>query len=318
MNNELQEYPHKRFNPLTGEWILVSPHRTKRPWQGKQEKKATDRLPAYDPKCYLCPGNERNQGAANPDYEKTFVFDNDFPSLLAESIPEICDDDDLFKAEPETGTCRVICFSPRHDLTISRMKPADVRKVVDIWCEQFSELEAHEDIGYVQIFENRGDIMGCSNPHPHGQIWATKSVPLIPEKEDQKQKEYLQKKNDCLLCRYVQRELTSGDRVVFENDSFAALVPFWAVWPFETMLLPKQHMGAIIDMNSKQKMILLILWYEWEFVLIIFLKHLSPTQWDCINAPHTKATQTIGTGISIIILRYCALLQCVSLWSATK
>lgn len=199
------------------------------------------------------PRKRRNQGAANPDYEKTFVFDNDFPSLLAESISEICDDDDLFKAEPETGTCRVICFSPRHDLTISRMKPADVRKVVDIWCEQFSELEAHEDIGYVQIFENRGDIMGCSNPHPHGQIWATKSVPLIPEKEDQKQKEYLQKKNDCLLCRYVQRELTSGDRVVFENDSFAALVPFWAVWPFETMLLPKQHMGAIIDMNSKQK-----------------------------------------------------------------
>lgn len=253
MKNELQDSPHKRFNPLTGEWVLVSPHRTKRPWQGRQEKNEVDRLPDYDPKCYLCPGNVRNQGEINPNYKDIFVFDNDFPSILEDSITETCDEDGLFHAKPETGICRVICFSPRHDLTLSRMKPEAVRKVVDTWCEQFIELETRKDIGYVQIFENRGDIMGCSNPHPHGQIWATKSIPLIPEKEDHRQKEYQQNKNDCLLCRYASRELESGERVIFENDSFAALVPFWAVWPFETMLLPKKHMGAITDMDGKQK-----------------------------------------------------------------
>ncbi len=253
MNDVFQDYPHRRFNPLTGEWVLVSPHRTKRPWQGRQEDANVSSLPAYDKNCYLCPGNTRNQGVVNPDYKDIFVFDNDFPSLLEESITPSCDSDDLFRVEPETGICRVICFSPRHDLTLSRMNPLDVRKVVDVWCDQFIELSDREDIGYVQIFENRGDIMGCSNPHPHGQIWATRSVPMIPSKEDNRQKEYLGEKEQCMLCRYVERELESGERIVFENDSFVALVPFWAVWPFETMLLPKHHMGAVTDMSDSQK-----------------------------------------------------------------
>ncbi|SDL52337.1 UTP-hexose-1-phosphate uridylyltransferase /UDP-glucose-hexose-1-phosphate uridylyltransferase [Maridesulfovibrio ferrireducens] len=253
MINKLQDLPHKRFNPLTGEWVLVSPHRTKRPWQGRQESTQTNILPSYDPKCYLCPGNVRNQGATNPDYKDVFVFDNDFPSLLEESVNESCDQDELFQVEPESGVCRVVCFSPRHDLTLSRMTPDAVRKVVDIWCDQFTELSARKDIGYVQIFENRGDIMGCSNPHPHCQVWATRSVPTIPANEDIRQEKYLREKDQCLLCRYVERELKSGERVVFENDSFVALVPFWAVWPFETMLLPKAHMGAITDMNDSQK-----------------------------------------------------------------
>ncbi len=253
MSKEFQDHPHKRFNPLTGEWVLVSPHRTKRPWQGKQEKTSADTLPSYDGKCYLCPGNTRNQGASNPDYPDVFIFDNDFPALLNDSVSPQSDSDDLFKIEPESGTCRVVCFSPRHDLTISRMERKGVRKVVDAWCDQYADLSAREDIGYVQIFENRGDIMGCSNPHPHGQIWATRSVPVIPETEDKRQQEYLESKGKCLLCRYTEREQENKERVVFENDSFIALVPFWAVWPFETILLPKAHMGAITNMTPTQR-----------------------------------------------------------------
>ena len=253
MSNNFQDYPHKRFNLLTGEWVLVSPHRTKRPWQGKQEKPSRNTLPRYDDKCYLCPGNTRNQGASNPDYKDVFIFDNDFPALLHESVDGFSDEDNLFKVEPESGICRVVCFSPRHDLTISRMQPANVRKVVDAWCDQYEDLGEREDIGYVQIFENRGDIMGCSNPHPHGQIWATNSIPVIPEAEDKRQQEYLTEKGQCLLCRYVERELENKERIIFENDSFVALVPFWAVWPFEVMLLPKAHMGAITDMTPDQR-----------------------------------------------------------------
>ena len=253
MSKEFQDYPHKRFNPLTGEWVLVSPHRTKRPWQGKQEKTSANTLPSYDENCYLCPGNHRNQGTSNPNYSDVFIFDNDFPALLPDSVSPLSDHDDLFKIAPESGICRVVCFSPRHDLTLSRMKLEGVRKIVDAWCDQFAELGAREDIGYVQIFENRGDIMGCSNPHPHGQIWATRSVPVIPETEDKHQFEYLDTKGECLLCRYVDRELKNKERIIFENEYFIALAPFWAVWPFETMLLPKAHMGAITDMTPAQR-----------------------------------------------------------------
>ncbi len=251
-----KDQPHRRFNQLTGEWVLVSPHRTKRPWQGQQEEPDMATLPEHDSDCYLCPGNERAGGAINPDYEDTYVFTNDFAALLPVSsdTSEITEQkDDLLIAEPEPGVCRVICYSPRHDMSIPRMGIDCAEKVVNVWCREFAELGARDDIGHVQIFENRGGVMGCSNPHPHGQIWATGSTPMLPGLEHQRQNRHLLDKGECLLCRYLRRELESGERLVFENDSFAVIVPFWAVWPFETMILPKVHMGTILDMSAKQR-----------------------------------------------------------------
>lgn len=250
--------PHRRFNQLTGEWVLVSPHRTKRPWQGQQEEPDMAGLPEHDETCYLCPGNARAGGEVNPDYADTFVFTNDFAALLPESSSEISSDevppaDDLLVAEPETGICRVICYSPRHDLSMALLGVWRAKKVVDIWCEQFEELTGRDDIGYIQIFENRGSVMGCSNPHPHGQIWATKNVPMFPAMEDSRQAGHLADKGECLLCRYLKRELADGERVIFENESFVVLIPFWAFWPFETMILPKLHMGSILEMNGQQR-----------------------------------------------------------------
>lgn len=247
------DQPHRRLNQLTGEWVMVSPHRTKRPWQGQQEEADRSTLPEFDPGCYLCPGNERAGGAVNPDYDGTFVFTNDFAALLPDNPDDTPYDDGLLVAEPEPGICRVICYSPRHDLNMARMGVARVEKVVDVWREEYAGLGARDDIGYVQIFENRGSIMGCSNPHPHGQIWATGSVPMYPRMEDERQKVHLDEQGECLLCRYLKRELSGGERVVFENDSFAVVVPFWAVWPFETLLLPKEHMGSIRKVGYKER-----------------------------------------------------------------
>lgn len=247
------DHPHRRLNQLTGEWVLVSPHRTKRPWQGQEEAADMTTLPRHDAGCYLCPGNERAGGAVNPDYDETFVFTNDFASLLPPPDDTPPPSDDLLVAEPETGECRVICYSPRHDLNMARLGTERVEKVVDLWCREFAELSARDDIGYVQIFENRGAVMGCSNPHPHGQIWATRSVPMIPSMEVARQKAHLEEQGECLLCRYLRRELESGERLVAQNDSFAALVPFWAVWPFETMILPKAHMADILAMDGAQR-----------------------------------------------------------------
>ncbi|BCS89604.1 UDP-glucose--hexose-1-phosphate uridylyltransferase [Pseudodesulfovibrio sediminis] len=251
-----EESPHRRLNQLTGEWVLVSPHRTKRPWQGQQEKPDMATLPTHDPECYLCPGNERAGGAVNPEYAYTFVFTNDFASLLPD-MPvgdfETSSADDLLVAEPETGVCRVICYSPRHDLTMARLGVGQARKVVDLWCEEFEELGNRDTIGHVQIFENRGAVMGCSNPHPHGQIWATRNVPMFPAAEDLRQDAYMKEHDGCLLCRYLETELAKGDRIIFENDSFVVLVPFWATWPFETMILPKEHMGSILAMSPAQR-----------------------------------------------------------------
>jgi len=249
---DLQSSPHRRFNPLLREWVLVSPQRTQRPWQGQIEKVAGESLPQYDPQCYLCPGNSRAGSQRNPSYHGTFVFENDFAALQPD-VPQISLDEKnkgLLVAQSETGICRVVCFSPRHDLTLARMSVNEIRSVVDVWADQFQELGSRPDINYVQIFENRGAMMGCSNPHPHGQIWANATVPNEPHKEQAALIEYSKQNGCCLLCDYLQLEQSAGDRLVCENKKFLVVVPFWAVWPFEALLLSKRH---IADMRALQE-----------------------------------------------------------------
>jgi len=248
----LQEVPHRRFNPLTREWVLVSPHRTKRPWLGKIEKAAPDNLLAYDPTCYLCPGNERAEGARNPKYTSTFIFENDFAALLADAPSFDLNEGDLLVARGERGICRVICFSPRHDLTIPRMSLGEICEVIRVWTEESRRLGAIDWARYVQIFENRGALMGASNPHPHCQIWANASLPVLPEKELVSFREYQRKKNSCLLCDYLQLELQHRERVICENDGFAIVTPFWAVWPFETLLVSKRHFASMEDLAGRE------------------------------------------------------------------
>jgi len=245
---DLQEHPHRRYNPLTREWILVSPHRTKRPWQGQVEKSAETVLDHYDPECYLCPGNTRAGGHRNPDYKSTFAFDNDFAALLPDTTGEEQDRNGLLVARGERGICRVICFSPRHDLTLARMETGDIRNVVDAWTEEFRGLGGRPAIGYVQIFENRGEMMGASNPHPHCQIWASGSLPNEAAKEQVSFRDH----GVCLLCDYLALERRAAERVVFENDHFAVLVPFWALWPFETLVLAKRHVTAMDEFTSSE------------------------------------------------------------------
>ena len=249
----LTEYPHRRYNPLTGDWVLVSPHRTKRPWQGHQEKAQVEEKPSYDPHCYLCPGNSRAGGITNPDYRDTFVFVNDFSALLEDAPTDRMDEDNLFIAHSERGVCKVICFSPRHDLTLPLMEVEDIRRVVDVWEEEYRLLGEKEFINYVQIFENRGATMGCSNPHPHGQIWSNETIPQIPQQETNMQRHYLETHQNCLLCDYVKKETERGERIVVANDSFVALIPFWAVWPFETMVLPRRHVASLSDLSESER-----------------------------------------------------------------
>ena len=241
--------PHRRFNPLTREWVLVSPHRTDRPWQGQVEDRSVVRQPEYDPKCYLCPGNERAGGVHNPAYSSTFVFDNDFAALKP-GTPPARFEDGLLIAESEPGICRVICFSPRHDLTVANMELADLRRVVDVWTEQYLDLGAMPSINYVQIFENRGAMMGASNPHPHCQIWSNHTIPNEPAKETAAQSAWRELMGICLLCEYMRREQQSGERIVDENDAFLTVVPFWAVWPFEIMVLPKRHVTGVDQLSD--------------------------------------------------------------------
>ncbi|MGD0764316.1 MAG: UDP-glucose--hexose-1-phosphate uridylyltransferase [Roseiarcus sp.] len=243
---------HRRLNPLTREWVLVSPQRTQRPWQGQIERSAQPAALRYDPECYLCPGNRRAHGEANPDYPHTFVFANDFPALRADARGEAVDRGGLIVAEAESGFCRVVCFSPRHDLTLPRMTGQEIERVVEAWTEQYRELGGLETINWVQIFENRGAMMGASNPHPHCQIWACQSLPNEAAKELASQTAYRAKRGGCLLCDYLKLELASGERIVCENEHFVALAPFWAVWPFETMVLPRRHFGAFDEMSAAE------------------------------------------------------------------
>jgi UDPglucose--hexose-1-phosphate uridylyltransferase len=251
---KLTEDPHRRLNPLTNEWVLVSPHRAGRPWQGQLEKVHVHQEPAYDPTCYLCPGNSRVGGVVNPRYAGTFVFDNDFAALKPSIRRDRVDLESrgLIVAEGEPGICRVICFSPRHDLTLSTMQPKEVESVILTWTEQFQELAAMPEINHVQIFENRGSAMGASNPHPHCQIWSTSSVPEIPAKELACQKSYFERHQTCLLCDYLHLETQQHVRLVAENQGFVALVPFWAVWPFEVLICSRRHLGKLPELEGEE------------------------------------------------------------------
>ena len=232
--------PHVRWNPLRREWVLVSPQRNARPWQGQRERAADPSAPAHDPDCYLCPRSQRAGGAINPDYRSTFVFDNDFPALLADTPPGQQHVGDLLIARAERGVCRVVCFSPRHDLTLSRMDRRAIRGVIDVWIDESRAIAAEPGIACVQIFENRGAAMGASNPHPHGQIWATATIPNEPAREQEAFREWHDARGTCLLCDYLALERARDERIVFESDAFTVLVPFWAVWPFETIVLSRR------------------------------------------------------------------------------
>lgn len=253
MTTTLTNAPHRRYNPLLGEWILVSPHRTQRPWQGQTEAITEDERPAYESTCYLCPGNTRASGNTNPDYESTNVFTNDYSSLLLDIPEKSFNKEDLLISESESGICKVICFSPRHDLTIARMTNEEIEPVIDVWASETTEIGTREDIGYVQVFENKGAVMGCSNPHPHGQIWATRHIPNLPATEDKFQREYMEKKGSCLLCDYLKVELEEKERVVCENDHFAVIVPYWATWPFETLLMSRRHSASIPELSTDER-----------------------------------------------------------------
>jgi UDPglucose--hexose-1-phosphate uridylyltransferase len=249
----LRDNPHRRLNVLTGEWVLVSPHRATRPWQGQTESVTRPPGLRHDPSCYLCPGNARAGGARNPDYTGTFVFDNDFAALRPDAPDAALDLDGLLVARSETGVCRVICFSPRHDLSLPDMEVGAIRGVVDVWAEQYAELGARPDIGHVQIFENKGETMGCSNPHPHGQIWAQRSVPLQVSRELERMSAHRQRHGRTLLTDYLATELEQGERIVFENEHFVTLVPFWAVWPFETMIVSRRAVRDVTALDDAER-----------------------------------------------------------------
>lgn len=245
------DFPHRRFNPLTREWVLVSPHRAKRPWLGQIEKTPAQDLPAYDPTCYLCPGNERAGGVRNPDYASTFAFDNDFAALLPDSprsVEGFTNDNPLFAVDATPGRCRVICFSPRHDLTLPELPQSQIEAVLAEWAEQTRQLGALDYVNYVQVFENKGEMMGCSNPHPHSQVWSSSNIPNEPAKELAAQREYLAEHGRLLLLDYVAEEKKRGERLVFGNDHFTALVPFWAVWPFEVLVTAHRPVAALPDL----------------------------------------------------------------------
>ena len=251
--SELASQPHRRFNPLTREWVLVSPHRTQRPWQGQVESVPTEAPATYDPNCYLCPGNARAAGAKNPAYAETFVFDNDFAALKPDTPADEIQEEELLVARSEAGRCRVVCFSPRHDLAMARMSVPELRHVVDAWVREFSELASDPHIRAVQIFENRGAMMGCSNPHPHGQIWANETLPNELAKELAAFRDYRQSHSTTLLNDYLKLELEKQERLVCANDHFVLLVPFWAVWPFETLLVSRRCVSALDELNDEER-----------------------------------------------------------------
>jgi UDPglucose--hexose-1-phosphate uridylyltransferase len=297
--------PHRRLNLLTGAWVLVSPHRMGRPWQGETGAVVIDDAPSHDPTCYLCAGNSRVGGVINPDYKGVWVFDNDFPAILGPEQNEIGDADPLLVQAPETGVCRVICYTPDHSKTMAKMTADEVLAVVDVWTAQWEELSARPDIGSVTIFENRGAMMGASNPHPHGQVWATSSVPTELAIETARQADYFAQHGRTLLVDYVERELLADERIVFANDSFVVLVPFWAAWPFETLVLPRRAVASLDVLSDKERA-----------DLAGALARLTATYDRVFNAPfpytmglHQRPTQEATSGFVLHLHFYPPLLR---------
>ncbi len=253
---KLRMHPHPRFNPLTRVWVLVSPHRTQRPWQGQVESVSRESALPFDPNCYLCPGNARAGGARNPQYPETFVFDNDFATLRPDTQPGEIHENDMLVAQSETGRCRVVCFSPRHDLALARLSVDDIKRVVDVWAAEYTALGSLPTVSLVQIFENRGVMMSCSNPHPHGQIWVSDILPDEPVRELSSFVDYFQKHHTTLLEDYLSLELEKRKRIVCANGHFVAVVPFWAIWPFEIMVLSRRRVGPLPELRAAERMAL--------------------------------------------------------------
>ncbi|GAA3572223.1 galactose-1-phosphate uridylyltransferase [Snuella lapsa] len=254
INADLQDYSHKRYNILTGEWVLVSPHRAKRPWQGQNEAVSNEVRPSYDASCYLCAGNTRINGEVNPKYEDVYIFTNDFAALQSDS-PSFSVTDGLLVAQSEKGICKVVCFSPDHSKSLADMAPDEIQKVVFAWQREYEELGSNDLINYVQIFENKGAVMGCSNPHPHGQIWSQSTLPNEVDKKNTQQLNYYKENNSSLLGDYLKQELEKDERIIFQNDAFVVLIPFWAVWPFEAMIVPKKHQSNILSMDTEEALL---------------------------------------------------------------
>ena len=253
-NTDLQDYSHKRFNILTGEWVLVSPHRAKRPWQGQNEAVSNEKRPTYDETCYLCAGNTRVNGEVNPNYKDVFIFTNDFAALQSDS-PSFSVEDGLLMAQSERGICKVVCFSPDHSKSLADMEPSEIQKVVFAWQKEYRELGENDLINYVQIFENKGAVMGCSNPHPHGQIWSQSTLPNEVDKKNTQQLNYYNKNKSSLLGDYLKQELEKDERIIYQNEAFVVLIPFWAVWPFEAMIVPKKQQDSILEMDTKEALL---------------------------------------------------------------
>ncbi|MED5516760.1 MAG: UDP-glucose--hexose-1-phosphate uridylyltransferase [SAR324 cluster bacterium] len=247
------DQPHRRQNALTGDWVLVSPRRTMRPWQGEKHYPESGNIPSYDPECYLCPGNNRASGNQNPDYTGPYIFQNDFPSLLPET--EFFEKETpLFKSQSVSGNCRVICFSERHDLSLPELELSSIEKVVQFWVDEYKELA--EKYRWVQIFENKGEQMGCSNPHPHGQIWAGDFLPNELYREEKQQREYFDSHGSPLLSEYLDHELRKKQRLVELNEHWLSVVPWWAIWPFETLIIPKRHVTGLHELSGDEQVAL--------------------------------------------------------------